>query len=90
MARRRSGGNSANLGVYFGELPPKLPPDGPDGVDPSRIRRDDYTTKNPAFLRDFGLYGIVLDEVLVEAAGIEPASASPPHTGDYMLSLSFI
>ena len=49
-----------------------------------------WDLKNPAFLRDFGLYGIVLDKVLVEAAGIEPASASPPHTGDYMLSLSFI
>jgi len=24
----------------------------------------------------------------VEAAGIEPASANPPHTGDYMFSLS--
>jgi len=33
---------------------------------------------------------LVLIKVLVEAAGIEPASASPPHTGDYMLSLSFI
>ena len=32
----------------------------------------------------------LLDGKVVEAAGIEPASASPPHTGDYMLSLSFI
>ena len=32
----------------------------------------------------------LLDGKMVEAAGIEPASASPPHTGDYMLSLSFI
>jgi len=27
---------------------------------------------------------------MVEAAGIEPASASPTHTGSYMLSLSII
>ena len=27
-------------------------------------------------------------EKLVEAAGIEPASVNPPHTGDYMFSLS--
>ena len=58
----------------------------PDGSRPARQLHH----KNPVFLRDFGLYGIVLDKVLVEAAGIEPASASPPHTGDYMLSLSLI
>ena len=27
---------------------------------------------------------------LVEAAGIEPASVNPPHTGDYMFSLSTV
>ncbi len=28
--------------------------------------------------------------VVVEAAGIEPASVNPPHTGDYMFSLSTV
>ena len=27
---------------------------------------------------------------LVEVAGIEPASVNPPHTGDYMFSLSTV
>jgi len=36
----------------------------------------------------FGLYGTRQGGKMVEAAGIEPASANPPHTGDYMFSLS--
>ena len=66
---------------------PQLPPDaGRFGETVS----DDYTTKNPTFPRDSGLYWISLDGNLVEAAGIEPASVNPPRTGDYMLSLSLI
>ena len=56
----------------------------------SKTAVDDYTTKNPAFPRDSGLYWISLDGKMVEAAGIEPASVNPPRTGDYMLSLSLI
>ena len=45
---------------------------------------------NPVIKPIIGLMWTLLDGKMVEAAGIEPASASPPHTGDYMLSLSFI
>jgi hypothetical protein len=35
------------------------------------VREDKHLSlKNPAFLRDFGLYGILLDNVLVGEAGI--------------------
>jgi len=36
----------------------------------------------------YGQYWTTKDKNLVEAAGIEPASVNPPHTGDYMFSLS--
>ena len=43
---------------------------------------------NGLFIVYFGLYWTARDRKMVEAAGIEPASANPPHTGDYMFSLS--
>jgi len=84
------GGNCTSNSLPGPELPPKWPPVAPDSGRFDETVSDDYTTKNPAFPRDSGLYWISLDGNLVEAAGIEPASVNPPRTGDYMLSLSLI